>query len=101
VRELVLKQQIAKGLMPKGTKLAPRPEGMPAWDSLGQDEKRVYARQMEVFAASLSHADEQFGRILDSLETRGELDNTIVVITSDNGASAEGAYHGTHNETLS
>jgi arylsulfatase len=99
-RATILKQQIAKGMMPKGTKLAERPEGMPEWKSLSPDKKRLYARQMEVFAASLSHADEQFGRILDALEARGELDNSIIAITSDNGASAEGAYHGTHNETL-
>lgn len=99
-REAILARQIALGIMPAGTALAPRPEGMPAWDALSAADKRLYARQMEVFAAALSHADEQFGRILDALEAKGELDNTIIVITSDNGASAEGAMHGTHNETL-
>lgn len=99
-REAVLARQIALGIMPEGTALAPRPDGMPAWDSLSPADRRLYARQMEVFAAALSHADEQFGRILDALEAKGELDNTIIVITSDNGASAEGAFHGTHNETL-
>ena len=99
-RERILKNQIARGIMPKGTKMAPRVPGMPAWNSLSADEKRLYARQMEVFAASLSHADAQFGRMLDALEKSGELDNTIVVITSDNGASAEGAHHGTYNEHL-
>ncbi|WP_430386741.1 arylsulfatase [Blastomonas fulva] len=99
-RDVVLKQQIAMGIMPKGTRLAPRPEGMPAWETLSPDDKKLYARQMEVFAAAVSHADEQFGRILDALEAKGELDHTIIAITSDNGASAEGAYHGTHNETL-
>lgn len=97
-RETVLKAQIAAGIVPKGTKLAPRPEGMPAWDSLTSDQKKLYARQMEVFAASLSHADAQFGRILDRLQARGELDNTMVVIASDNGASAEGAPGGLYNE---
>ena len=99
-RESVLKQQIAQGLMPKGAVLAPRPPEMPEWQSLSADQKRLYAKQMEVFAAALSHADEQFGRILDALEASGELDNTIIAITSDNGASAEGAAEGTHNETL-
>jgi arylsulfatase len=99
-REAVLKRQIALGIMPAGTALAPRPEGMPAWNSLSAADQRLFARQMEVFAASLSHADEQFGRILDALEAKGELDNTVIAITSDNGASAEGAMHGTHNETL-
>lgn len=99
-REQILKRQIAQGVLPRGTKPAPRPEGMPAWDSLSPTEKRLYARQMEVFAAALSHADEQFGRILDELERRGELDNTIVLVTSDNGASAEGGLSGTYNELL-
>ena len=97
-REAVLKSQIASGLVPKGTKLAPRPEGMPAWDSLSPDQKRLFARQMEVFAAALSYADAQFGRILDRLQARGELDNTMIVIVSDNGASAEGAPEGLYNE---
>lgn len=99
-RELILQREIVQGMIPKGTKLAPRPEGMPAWDSLSTDEKRLYARQMEVFAASLSYADAEFGRVLDALKKSGELDNTVVLVTSDNGASAEGAFHGTYNETL-
>jgi arylsulfatase A-like enzyme len=99
-RELIQKQQVALGIMPKGTKLAARPAGMPAWDTLNAGQRKLYARQMEVFAAAVSHADEQFGRVLDALEARGELDNTVIAITSDNGASAEGAFHGTHNETL-
>ena len=93
-REQILRKQIATGIVPKGTKLAPRPQGLPAWDSLSADQKRLYARQMEAFAAALSHADQQFGRILDDLETRGELANTIVMVTSDNGASAEGGPDG-------
>ncbi|MCB2061547.1 MAG: arylsulfatase [Novosphingobium sp.] len=99
-RKRILKAQIAQGLVPKGATLAPRPEGMPAWDSLNAQQKKLYARQMEVFAASLSHADEQFGRILDALEARGELDNTMVIITTDNGASAEGGPGGLHNEAF-
>jgi len=97
-REEILKTQIALGFVPKGMKLAPRPDSMPAWNSLSPDEKRLFARQMEVFAAALSHADAQFGRILDELERRGELDDTVVVIVSDNGASAEGGPEGTFNE---
>lgn len=99
-RERILARQIETGLIPAGTKLAPRPAEMPEWASLSTEEKRLYARQMEVFAASLSHADEQFGKLLDALERSGELDNTIVLITTDNGASAEGARDGTYNEVL-
>ncbi|MYM64004.1 arylsulfatase [Pseudomaricurvus sp. HS19] len=98
VREEILAKQKALGIVPADTKLPPRPEHMPAWDSLSADAKRLYARQMEVFAASLSYADHEFGRVLDELERRGELDNTIVVITSDNGASAEGGPNGLMNE---
>jgi arylsulfatase A-like enzyme len=97
-REDILKRQIKSGILPASAKLAPMPEGVPAWNTLEPDQKRLYARQMEAFAAALSHADEQFGRVLDALEASGELDNTIVVVTSDNGASAEGALSGTYNE---
>lgn len=99
-REMVLKRQIAQGLVPATARLAPRPEGMPAWAGLSADQKRLYARQMEVFAAALSHADAQFGRILDELEARGELADTILIVTSDNGASAEGTPSGAYNEHL-
>jgi arylsulfatase len=97
-RETILKTQKAQGLVARDAQLAQRPEGMPAWDSLSAEQKRLYARQMEVFAASLSYADEQFGRILDALAARGELDDTMVMIVSDNGASAEGAANGTFTE---
>lgn len=99
-REQILERQIAQGLVPKGTRTAPRPAEMQAWDSLSADEKKLLAREMEVFAAALSEADAEFGRILDELEARGELSNTIIIITSDNGASAEGSTDGSHNELL-
>jgi arylsulfatase len=99
-REQILARQKAQGLVARATRLAPRPETVPAWDSLTADEKRLYARQMEVFAASLAYADHEFGRILDFLEASGELANTIVVVTSDNGASAEGNRHGMFTEGL-
>ncbi|MCW1429517.1 arylsulfatase [Novosphingobium sp. JCM 18896] len=98
VRETILQRQIAQGTVPKGTRLAALPEGMPRWDSLSPEDKQLYARQMEAFAASLSYADAQFGRMLDALAAAGELDNTIVVVTSDNGASAEGGPSGLYNE---
>ena len=93
-RELILKQQIAKGLMKPGTKLAPLPEGMAPWSSLSSTQRKLYARQMEAFAATLAYADAQFGRILDELQSRRELSNTMILITSDNGASAEGGPTG-------
>ncbi len=98
VREQILAKQKKMGLVPPQTKLAERPDGMPAWDELDDDAKRLFSRQMEVFAASMSYTDAQFGRILDQLEASGELANTIVIITSDNGASAEGGPAGLYNE---
>ena len=67
---------------------------------LPADEQRAYARMMEVFAGFLTHTDDQVGRFLDFLEASGELDNTIVILLSDNGASAEGGPNGTFNENF-
>ena len=71
---------------------------MPAWESLSDDQRRLYARMMEVFAGFLSHTDHHIGRLLDYLESIGELDNTLIMVVSDNGASAEGGPTGTTNE---
>ena len=71
---------------------------MPDWESLSDDQRRLYARMMEVFAGFLSHTDHHIGRLLDHLETIGELDNTLIMVISDNGASAEGGPTGTTNE---
>ncbi len=97
-REEVFARQQASGLLPPGTQLSERPEWVPAWDSLGDDERRLYARMMEVFAGFLEHTDAQVGRVLDFIESLGELDNTIVMLMSDNGASAEGGPRGSFNE---
>lgn len=97
-RELILANQIEMGIVPQGTKLCPRDEEIPAWDTLNDEEKALYARQMEAFAGQLAYSDYEFGRILDYLEKIGELDNTIVLFTSDNGGSGEGGLHGTFNE---
>ncbi len=68
------------------------------WDSLSEDEKRLFCRMAEVYAGFLSHADHQIGRLLDHLEESGELDNTLIVLVSDNGASGEGGPNGSVNE---
>src|SRR4051794_1891495 len=68
------------------------------WDSLNDDEKRLFSRMAEVFAGFLSHADHQIGRLLDYLEESGQLDNTMIVLVSDNGASGEGGPNGSVNE---
>ena len=97
-RDEVFARQQASGLLPPGTALSERPHWVPAWDSLGDDERRLYARMMEVYAGFLTHTDEQVGRVLDAIDALGELDNTIVLVMSDNGASAEGGPHGSFNE---
>jgi arylsulfatase len=72
---------------------------IPAWDSLSDEEKSLYARQMEVFAAQMEWVDLQIGRVVAELERIGELDNTLIFVTADNGASGEGGLAGTFNET--
>ncbi len=98
-REQILANQKRLGIVPPNTRLTERIEEIPAWDSLSDEEKRLYTRQMEVFAAQLEHVDHQIGRIVATLERIGELDNTLIIVTSDNGASGEGGLAGTFNET--
>ena len=86
------------GLLPEGTELSPRPPWVPAWDDLAPEDQAVAARFMECFAGFLSHADAQIGRVLAFLDELGERDNTIVVLVSDNGASAEGGERGSIND---
>ena len=97
-RDQVLARQKELGMVDAGVELSHRPDWVPAWEDLDGDHKRLYARMMEVFAAFVSHADAQIGRLLDHLEATGELDNTLVCVVSDNGASAEGGPHGTYNQ---
>ena len=99
-RETVFERQKELGLFPADAELSPRDPDVPEWESLSADERRLYARMMEVYAGFLSHADHHFGRILDTLEQIGELDNTLIMIISDNGASAEGGPTGSFNEML-
>lgn len=99
-RRIVFDRQQALGLLPPGSELSVRDPDVEAWDTLSDDAKRMYTRQMEVYAAFLSQTDHHIGRVLDFLAAIGKLDNTIVVAVSDNGASAEGGEHGTRNEGL-
>jgi arylsulfatase A-like enzyme len=91
-------RQVAAGLVPEGTELTPRPPWVQDWARLTADERRLFARYMEVFAGFVTHADAQIGRFLDFLGARGDLENTLVLVLSDNGASAEGSPVGTINE---
>jgi arylsulfatase len=99
VRAETLARQIKLGVVPPNTQLTKRPEQIPAWDTLSSDQKRLYARMIEVYAGALSHADYNIGRLLDAVEQSGQMDNTLVIfMMGDNGASAEGTLQGTTNE---
>lgn len=116
MRPEILARQIELGLLPEGTELSPlNPHGEPnrtgpngepwplldtvrPWDSLSDDEKRLFVRMAEVFAGYISYYDDRLGRIIDYLEQAGELDNTLIVVVSDNGSSGEGGPNGTFNE---
>ena len=101
-RELTHAKQLEIGIIPKLTKLTPRPESVPSWDSQPADARKVYCRLMENYAAYMAYTDYEVGRLLDSLRTSGELDNTLVMyIVGDNGASAEGGLEGTFSEIAS
>ncbi len=98
-REKTLQRQIKLGVVPEGTKLTKRPDSLPAWDSLPEDERKVYARMMEVFAGFTAHTDHEVGRVVDAIDQLGELDNTLVIyMAGDNGSSAEGGLSGLLNE---
>jgi arylsulfatase len=97
-RQKVLERQKAMGLLPPDTRLSRHDPDVQEWDSLSTDEKRLYARMMEVFAGFLEHTDDQIGRLLGFLGRAGKLENTLLMLISDNGASAEGGPHGSLNE---
>ena len=113
-REIVIENQKKMGIVPADTELSPinpyldvkGPNGEPwppqdtvrPWDSLNDEEKKLFCRMAEVFAGFLSYTDAQLGRVLDYLEESGQLDNTIIVVISDNGASGEGGPNGSVNE---
>ncbi|HEY3842171.1 MAG TPA: arylsulfatase [Acidimicrobiales bacterium] len=97
-RREVFDRQVESGLVPEGTILTDRPTWVQGWDELSADERRMQARQQEVFAGFLTHTDAQIGRLLTALESSGLLSNTLVMVFSDNGASAEGGKEGSVNE---
>lgn len=101
IREQWLENQKRLGIAPENTILNERNQYVRPWDELSEDEKKVYARHMEVFAGFLEHADAQIGRVLDYLEEIGILDDTVIVLLSDNGASAEGGKNGRVNQEKS
>ncbi|AQA20279.1 arylsulfatase [Halioglobus japonicus] len=97
-REKTHRDQIALGVVPKGTQLPPKPASVPDWNDLSDDQRRIFARQAEVFAAFTEYADYQAGRLLEAIDDLGELDNTLVFyISGDNGTSSEGNQTGHWN----
>ncbi|WP_395692569.1 sulfatase-like hydrolase/transferase [Nocardioides sp.] len=97
-RQRAFDRQVAEGVVPPGTVLTGRPSWVPAWETLSTDERRLFARYMEVFAGFVTHTDHHLGRLFDSLDSLGIADDTLVMVLSDNGASAEGGPTGTLNE---
>ena len=97
-REHVFARQRELGIVPADAVLSRHDPDVPEWASLSDDERRLYSRMMEVFAGFLEHCDHHLGRVLDFLESIGQLENTLVMVVSDNGASAEGGISGTTNE---
>lgn len=99
LREESFERQKKAGIIPADAALTPRPEAIPAWTSLSEKERRVSARMMEVFAATIAYQDHQIGRIFAELKRMGQFDNTLIVfVEGDNGSSGEGGIHGSSNE---
>ncbi len=98
VRERWFKKQSATGVIPADTVLSPRNPGVQPWDKLSENEQRLAARLQEAFAAFLDHTDHQIGRLVEGLRKLGQLDNTVLVIHADNGASQEGGPYGVMHE---
>jgi arylsulfatase A-like enzyme len=107
LREQIFENQKRLGVIPQNTTLTPWPEGqaeyggakLPKWDSLSAVEKKMYAREAEVFAAYTAYTDYEIGRVIDEVDKMGKLDNTLIIyIDGDNGTSAEGSVYGTFNQ---
>ena len=99
LREEIFANQKRLGVIPPDTKLTPWPDLLPKWDSLSTIQKKLYARQVEVFAAYVAYTDHEIGRVIQSVEDMGKLENTLIIyISGDNGNSAEGTLEGTPNQ---
>ena len=99
-RETAFAKQKELGIIPHDAELSRHDPDVAEWDSLDDGERRLYARMMEVYAGFLEHTDHHIGRLIDHLDQLGELDDTIVMLISDNGASSEGGPQGSVNENL-
>ena len=97
-RERTFARQRELGIVPADAELSERPPWVEAWDGIEPERQRLYSRMMEVFAGFLTHTDHHIGRVLDEIERAGQRDNTIVILVSDNGTSAEGGPNGSWNQ---
>ncbi len=98
-RERIFARQKKLGVIPAHAQLTPWPDSIPKWDILSQEEKKLFARQAEVYAAYLAYTDHEIGRVIDSIEKMGKLEDTLIIyISGDNGCSPEGTLTGTPNE---
>jgi arylsulfatase len=97
-RKQVFEKQKQLGLIPQNAVLSRHDPDVQDWDALPADERRLYARMMEVFAGFLTHTDHYIGELVSFLKNLGEFDNTLIMVISDNGSSAEGGLHGSVNE---
>ncbi len=101
LREEIFAKQKQIGVIPQDAQLTPRPKEIPAWDTMNADQKRLLARQMEVYAGFAEQTDYEVGRLVQALSEMGELDKTLFIyIVGDNGSSAEGGPEGTYNEMM-
>jgi arylsulfatase len=99
LREEILARQIERGIAPEGTQLPSKPSAIPDWDSLSADEKKLFTRQVEVFAGYVEMVDYEIGRVVQAVEDIGQLDNTLIFfVYGDNGTSAEGGRNGMFSE---
>ena len=99
IREGTVKKMKSMGIIPENTNLAPKPEDLKDWNKLSKNERKLFARQAEVFAGFMEMTDYEVGRLMDAIKDIGELDNTLFIfIAGDNGTSAEGGFVGMYNE---
>jgi arylsulfatase len=99
VREQIYTNQKKLGVIPQDAKLTPWPDGIPKWDTLDAEAKKLYIRQADVYAAYLAYTDHEIGRVIQAVQDAGKLDNTLIIyIAGDNGSSPEGTLHGLYSE---
>ena len=99
LRDTIFANQKRLGVIPANTQLTPWPDELPKWETLPAEDKKLFARQAEVFAGYAAYTDYEIGRVIQAVEDMGKLDNTLIIyISGDNGTSAEGTLVGTPNE---